>query len=186
MPHVEQELPTPQFLVGFICSIFSFLLNDLNIIVCPLAIVLSVLWFMASDYPAGIFKLDVAVHIPNIAIIKIFVILIFFDAKINLLYRNQTLVPSTFPPGQQYFTIQSIKFRRTNKNQEHIYIFFVFAKFYSNKNIIHKTKKKQSAVLKCSLVTDNLLNISTQFHYILWLYLTNNDWMYMYLKLIRM
>ena len=47
----------PQFLVGFIYLIFSFLFNVLNIIVCPFAIVLSVLQFMASDYPVCIFKL---------------------------------------------------------------------------------------------------------------------------------
>jgi hypothetical protein len=39
----------PQFLVGFIYLIFSFLFNVLNIIVCPFAIVLSVLQFTASD-----------------------------------------------------------------------------------------------------------------------------------------
>jgi hypothetical protein len=47
----------PQFLVGFIYLIFSFLFNVLNIIVCPFAIVLSVLQFTASDYPVCIFKL---------------------------------------------------------------------------------------------------------------------------------
>ena len=41
----------PQFLVGFIYLIFSFLFNVLNIIV------LSVLQFTASDYPVCIFKL---------------------------------------------------------------------------------------------------------------------------------
>jgi hypothetical protein len=35
----------------------DFLFNVLNIIVCPFAIVLSVLQFMASDYPVCIFKL---------------------------------------------------------------------------------------------------------------------------------
>ena len=50
-----------QILWGSCCLIFSFLCSVLYFIVCPfvvflVAIVLSVLRFMASDYPFGIFK----------------------------------------------------------------------------------------------------------------------------------
>ena len=60
----------PAFSLGSCWSIFGYLCNVLLIVVCPfvlflLAIVLSVLWVTASDYPFHVFKLFIYLPKPD-------------------------------------------------------------------------------------------------------------------------
>ena len=76
-----ENLSSPRLFGGSGYSIFSFLCNHLQIVVCPFVLFLLVialyvlLRFTASDYPFGIFKLDLVDNGDNVGRITVWGIL---------------------------------------------------------------------------------------------------------------